>query len=52
MFSSPNIIWVIKSRRMRCERNVACMREMRYVYRLLDGILTKDNLIPSDDIKY
>jgi hypothetical protein len=25
--SSPNIIWVIKSRRMKCAGHVACMRE-------------------------
>ena len=25
LHSSPNIIWVIKSRRMRCVKHVACM---------------------------
>jgi hypothetical protein len=35
--SSPNIIWVIKSRRMMWVGHVACMEEGRYVYRVLVG---------------
>jgi hypothetical protein len=31
LYSSPNIIQVIKSRRMRCTGHVACMRERRSV---------------------
>jgi hypothetical protein len=32
MYTSPNIIQVIKSRRVRRARHVALMREMRYAY--------------------
>ena len=35
--SSPNIIWVIKSRRMRWARHVAHMGEKRGVYKILMG---------------
>jgi hypothetical protein len=35
LYSSPNIIRVIKSRRMRWARHVARMRERRGVYRVL-----------------
>jgi hypothetical protein len=38
LYSSPNIIRVIKSRRMRWAGNVACMREKRGAYRILVGI--------------
>ena len=37
LYSSPNIVWVIKSRRMRWARHVACMGEERGVYRALVG---------------
>ena len=37
LYFSPNIIWVIKSRRMRCAQHVACMGEGRDVYRALVG---------------
>jgi len=37
LYSSPNIIRVIKSRRMKWVRNVACMGERRGVYRVLVG---------------
>jgi hypothetical protein len=37
LYSSPNIIRVIKSRRMRWARHVARMREKRGVYRILVG---------------
>jgi hypothetical protein len=37
LYSSPNIIRVIKSRRMRWARHVACMGEGRGVYRVLVG---------------
>jgi len=33
--TSPNIIRVMKSRRMRWEKHVACMGEMRNVYKIL-----------------
>jgi len=35
MYSSPNIVWVIKSRRMRWAGHVARMVEERGVYRVL-----------------
>jgi hypothetical protein len=34
-YSSPNTIWVIKSRRMRCVRHVAGMGNRRGAYRVL-----------------
>ena len=37
LYSSPNVICVIKSRRMRYARHVACMREQRNAHRLLVG---------------
>jgi hypothetical protein len=37
LYSSPNIVRVIKSRRMRWARHVARMAEGRYVYRVLVG---------------
>jgi hypothetical protein len=37
LYSSPNIIWVIKSRRMRWVAHVAHMRERRDAYRVLVG---------------
>jgi len=37
LYSSPNIIRVIKSRRMRWAGRVACMRERRGEYRVLVG---------------
>jgi hypothetical protein len=37
LYSSPNIIRVIKSRRMRCAGHVACMEEKRGAYRVLVG---------------
>jgi hypothetical protein len=36
LYSSPNIIWVVKLRRMRCTRHVKRMGE-RSVYRVLVG---------------
>jgi len=35
LYSSLNIIWVIKSRRIRWARHVACMVERRCAYRVL-----------------
>jgi hypothetical protein len=35
LYSSPNIVWVIKSRRMRWVRHVAHMGERSVVYRVL-----------------
>jgi len=37
LYSSPNIVRVIKSRRMRWAGHVACMGEERVVYRVLVG---------------
>jgi len=37
LYSSPNIIWVAKSRRMRWTRHVVCMVERKIVYRVLVG---------------
>jgi hypothetical protein len=37
LYSSPNIIWVIKSRRMRWAGHMARMSERRGVYRVLVG---------------
>ena len=37
LYSSPNIVRVIKSRRMRLAGHVACMGEGRGVYRVLVG---------------
>jgi hypothetical protein len=37
LYASPNIIRVIKSKRMRCEGHVARMREMRNAYKILVG---------------
>jgi hypothetical protein len=34
LYSSPNIIWMIKSRRMRWAGHVACMGEGRGAYRI------------------
>ena len=39
LYSSPNIVLVVKSRRMRWARHVACMGEERGVYRVLVGKL-------------
>jgi len=39
LYSSPNIVWVIKSRRMRWAGHVARMGEGRGVYRVLVGKL-------------
>jgi len=36
-YSSPNIVWVIKSRRMRWTVHVACMWDRRGVFRVLAG---------------
>ena len=37
LYSSPNIVWVIKSRRMRWAGHVARMGEERGLYRVLLG---------------
>jgi hypothetical protein len=37
LYSSPNIVWVIKSRRMRWATHVARMGERRGMYRVLTG---------------
>ena len=37
LYCSPNIVWVIKSRRMGWAGHVACMGERRGIYRVLVG---------------
>jgi hypothetical protein len=37
LYSSPSIVRVIKSRRMRCAGHVACVGEWRGVYRVVVG---------------
>jgi len=37
LYSSPNIVWVIRPRRMRWLRHVACMGDKRWSYRVLVG---------------
>jgi hypothetical protein len=37
LYCSPNIVWVIKPRRMRWAGRVACMGERRGVYRIVVG---------------
>jgi len=37
LYCSPNIVWVIKSRRMSRAGHVACMGEEMWVYRVLVG---------------
>jgi hypothetical protein len=37
LYSSPSIVWMIKSRRMRWVGHVASMRDRRGVYRVLVG---------------
>jgi len=37
LYSSRNIVWVIKSRKMNLARHVVCMREKQGAYRVLVG---------------
>jgi hypothetical protein len=37
LYSSPNIVWVIKSRRIRWVGHVVCMGEEKGMYRVLVG---------------
>jgi hypothetical protein len=37
LYTSPNIIRMIKSRKMRWRGHVVCMGDMRNVYKILDG---------------
>jgi hypothetical protein len=37
LYSSPNIVRIIKSRRIRCAGHVACMSERRIIYMVLVG---------------
>ena len=43
LYSSPNIVWVIKSRKMRWAGHVGHMGEERGVYRVLMGKLDEKN---------
>ena len=57
MYCSPNVVWVIKSRRMRWAWHVSRMGERRGVYRVLVGKpegkrpLGRPRLRWEDDIK-
>jgi len=48
LYSSPNTIWAIKSRRMRWGGNVACMDDRKGAYRVLVGRF--DGINPSGDL--
>jgi hypothetical protein len=50
LYSSPNIVRVIKSGRMRGAGHVACMGEGRSVYRILIGRPGGKNLVVRLDI--
>jgi hypothetical protein len=50
LYSSPNIIRVIKSRRMRWAGHVACMGEKRGSYRILMGDLREGDHLGDPDI--
>ena len=41
LYSSPNIVRVIQSRRMRWAKHVTCMEERRCVYKVLMGNLSE-----------
>jgi hypothetical protein len=51
LYSSPNIIRIIKSRRMRWAGHVARMGEKRIVYRLLVGLLGRSRCRWVDNIR-
>ena len=44
LYSLPNIVWVVKSRRMRWAGHVACMGEERGVHRVLIGKIEKNEM--------
>ena len=48
LYSSPNIVWVIKSRRIRWAGHVVLMEESRDVYRVLVGKPEADHLGDPD----
>jgi hypothetical protein len=43
LYCSPNIFWLIKSRRIRWARHVASMGDIRVAYRIWVGILRERN---------
>jgi len=45
LYSSSNIVTVIKSRKMRWEENVACMREIINISKILVGTLECKRLL-------
>jgi hypothetical protein len=49
-YSSPNVIQVIKSRRLRWAGRLACMRERSRVYRVLWGNLREGHHLEVPDI--
>ena len=48
LYSSPNIVQVIKSRRMRWEGRIACMGESRAVFSVLVGNLRERDHLKTD----
>jgi hypothetical protein len=44
LYYSPNTVRVIKSRRMRCVRHVACMGKRRCVHKVLVGNLRERDI--------
>ena len=50
LYHSTNIVWVIKSRRMRWAAHVALMRERRGVYRVLVGNLRVGDHLGDPDL--
>ena len=49
LYSSPNIIWVFKSRRMRWVGHVACMGEWKGAYRtLVQKVMEREHLEDLD----
>ena len=50
LYSSPNIIQVIRSRRLRWAGHVACMGEMRGAYRILVKNLREEDRLEDSDL--
>jgi hypothetical protein len=48
LYASPNIVWVIKSRRMRWVDHVACIGGMRNSYKIL--VRKSKGKKPSEDL--
>jgi hypothetical protein len=50
VYSSPNIIWVIRSRRVRWAEHVSCMGDRRVAYMILVGDLMERDLLEDPAI--